>query len=210
MRTAPARKQQGVVLIITLIVLIAMTLATIALVRSVDTSNVIVGNLAFKQGATQAGDVGSDVAANWLATIAGTTASYNDDTANGYYATGRDVDMTGSGTDPNRYLVDWDGNACNGDVASNHCLSPAPAAVDAGSGNSVEYIIDRLCLNAGQGPKIQGNCPTIYANVQGLSTGDEKYQPPPVTGTYVEFYRITARIKGPRNTTSFVETIVHF
>ncbi len=210
-RAVSPRRQQGVVLIITLIVLIAMTLATIALVRSVDTSNVIVGNLAFKQGATQAGDAGTEAAAAWLNTRAGTPSSYNNDAANGYYATGLDVDMTGNGTDPNRYVVDWDANACDGTgVTASHCLSPAPAALNAGSGNTVQYIIDRLCLNAGQGPGIQGNCPTIYSNIPGLSQGDDKYQPPPETGTWVEYYRITSRIKGPRNTVSYVETIVHY
>src|SRR4051794_33864237 len=50
------RRQQGVVLLIALIVLVAMTLAGIGLVRSVDTGNMVAGNLAFKQGATLAGD----------------------------------------------------------------------------------------------------------------------------------------------------------
>ena len=50
------RRQRGVVLFISLIVLVAMTLAGVALVRSVDTTNLIAGNLAFKQGATLSGD----------------------------------------------------------------------------------------------------------------------------------------------------------
>ena len=41
------RKQSGVVLFISLIILVAMSLAGIALIRSVDTSNLIAGNLAF-------------------------------------------------------------------------------------------------------------------------------------------------------------------
>jgi Tfp pilus assembly protein PilX len=40
--------QQGVVLLMALIMLVALTLAGIALVRSVDTTNLIAGNLAFK------------------------------------------------------------------------------------------------------------------------------------------------------------------
>jgi len=50
--------QQGIVLPITLIVLVAMTLAGIALLRSIDTSSIIAGNLAFKQSATASGDAG--------------------------------------------------------------------------------------------------------------------------------------------------------
>ena len=71
-QTRPARGsalragQAGVVLMMALIVLVAMTLAGIALVRSVDTSNIIAGNLAFKQAATNSGDTGIEAAAAWL------------------------------------------------------------------------------------------------------------------------------------------------
>ena len=47
--------QSGVVLFIALIVLVAMSLAGVALVRSVDTNLLIAGNLAFKQGDTCVG-----------------------------------------------------------------------------------------------------------------------------------------------------------
>ena len=43
-----------------------MSLAGIALIRSVDTSNLIAGNLAFRQGATIAGDWGLETARTWL------------------------------------------------------------------------------------------------------------------------------------------------
>ena len=56
---SPAR-QQGVVLFIALIVLVAMSLAGVAMVRSVDTSLGIAGNLAFKQSTIQGSDLGRD------------------------------------------------------------------------------------------------------------------------------------------------------
>jgi hypothetical protein len=42
-------RQRGVVLFIALIVMVAMSLAAIALIRSVDTTNILIGNLAFRQ-----------------------------------------------------------------------------------------------------------------------------------------------------------------
>ena len=45
-------KQRGVVLFFALISLLAIMLAAVALIRSVDTSIMIAGNLAFKQAAT--------------------------------------------------------------------------------------------------------------------------------------------------------------
>ena len=52
------RREQGVVLFIALIVLVAMSLAGIALMRSVDTGILIAGNLGFRQNATHVGDLG--------------------------------------------------------------------------------------------------------------------------------------------------------
>ena len=48
-RRRRTRAQQGVILFIALIVLVAMSLAGIALMRSVDTNVLIAGNLAFRQ-----------------------------------------------------------------------------------------------------------------------------------------------------------------
>ncbi len=56
------KPQQGAALFIALVALASMTLAGIALVRSVDTSNLIAGNFAFRQAALQASDIGSEQA----------------------------------------------------------------------------------------------------------------------------------------------------
>lgn len=205
------RSQHGVVLLITLIALVAMTLAAIALIRSVDTGNVVAGNLAFKQSATLAGDAGTEAAVNWLSGIAGTSASFDDDAANGYYATSQDtLDMTGNSGDPNRAQVDWDFNNCNGAAAS-ACIFPS-SPIDAGAGNQVNYIIHRLCQSSGDPNSIANTCASFQSESSlspkrgEIKVGEEKR----FESTPVEYYRITSRIKGPRNTLSYVETIVHF
>ena len=53
-----AGTQRGLVLFFALIALVAMSLAALALVRSVDTSTLISGNLAFRQAATTSADGG--------------------------------------------------------------------------------------------------------------------------------------------------------
>src|SRR6185436_14173310 len=63
---APRNAQRGVVLFIALIVLVAMTLAGIGMMRSVDTNNLIAGNLAFMNAALSAGDAAIEVARNWV------------------------------------------------------------------------------------------------------------------------------------------------
>ena len=205
------RDQRGVVLLITLIALVAMTLAAIALIRSVDTGNVVAGNLAFKQSATLAGDFGTETAATWLQGKSGTSDTFNDDAANGYYATSQDtLDMTGSTGDPNRALVDWDFNNCNGAAAS-ACIFPSQP-IDAGAGNQVNYIINRLCQSAGDSNSTSNSCVTFISETSlspkrgEIKAGEEKR----FESTPVAYYRITSRIKGPRNTISYIETIVHF
>ncbi len=216
-------RQNGVVLFIVLIVLVAMTLAGIALVRSVDTGNMIAGNLAFKQGATLAGDAGTEAAITWLQTIqkiAGSASFDNDQQDAGYYADTNDhpdagyyadtLDMTSSSNDPKRALVDWSFNNCNG-ATTPACIRPAQP-ISAGAGNMVTYIIHRLCQGSGE-PNSSSNTCANYIATSSTSPkkGEMKYgggnlsQPLPQ-----QYYRITSRTVGPRNTVSFVETIIRF
>lgn len=228
LKMASARHQTGVVLLITLIVLVAMTLAAIALMRSVDTGIVVAGNMAFKQGATLAGDAGTEAAINWLSTqiVNNEAALYDEDQTAGYYpispkhswnGVDLDWDMTGNGdpADPNRTMVNWDFPAappCAGTVSVGFCKRPSAAVPGMPAGTEVKYVIHRLCLLSGD-PNLAGNnCSTTAANVAGVSAGGKDYTVK--TGfsgvTQTPHYRITSRIRGPRNTISYVEAIVHF
>ena len=90
-------KQRGVVLFFTLIAMLAMMLAAVALIRSVDTSTLIAGNLAFKQAATTSGDAGienaivsltaTQTANNALNVLSDATHPFNiTNAAAGYYS----------------------------------------------------------------------------------------------------------------------------
>ena len=67
-RRQPA-SQQGMVLLIALVVLVAVMVAGIAMIRSVDTATLVAGNLAFEQAATHAADRGVEAAVARLAEI---------------------------------------------------------------------------------------------------------------------------------------------
>jgi Tfp pilus assembly protein PilX len=198
MRPAPRRAQKGVVLFIALIVLVAMSLAGIALMRSVDTGTIIAGNLAFRQTSTHAGDVGIEAARGWLM---GSTASslHNDQPANAYYATwqaGIDLLGTISGTPD----FDWVANAR--DVTTT-TFTPPPA------GYSARFVIHRLCEVVGD-PSGAG-CVRASGSATAASGGTKGAA---VYGSYAisvptaSLYRITVRITGPRNTLSYVQAIV--
>jgi len=187
----PAR-QRGVVLMVALIVLVIMTLAGIALMRSVSTSSVIAGNLAFQQAATHSADVGVEAAVTFLE---GSTATALQTTALSgtvrYVAHRQDPAPTQT----------WE------DFWTN--TIPATAkntlAEDA-AGNTVSYVIHRLCNGDGVPISVVA-CST--SPIDTGSSGNSKgagvtalLAPPQI------YYRITTRVSGPRNTLSYVQVVV--
>jgi Tfp pilus assembly protein PilX len=72
-RIVRPHSQRGVVLLIALIILVAMTLAGIGMMRSIDTGSVIAGNMAFKQATLNASDAGTNAGFNALATYSNTS-----------------------------------------------------------------------------------------------------------------------------------------
>ncbi len=72
-----SRQQRGIVLLVAMIALVALSLSGIMLMRSIDTSNVVSGNFAFNEATTQMADVGMRAAENMI-----TTNAYNNDPSN--------------------------------------------------------------------------------------------------------------------------------
>lgn len=194
-----AHSQRGVVLIIALIVLVAMTLASIAMVRSIDTSTIIAGNLAFKQSGVASGDAGIEAAVTWLSANGDSLTA--DSPTNGYYATSQDsLDLTANTTPTNTADdLNWSDGA-----------KVKKLAKDA-AGNEVAYIIHRMCNSAGA---LNGStCATEDGLMTGSSLGAARqmttYQPGSWTVAATRgYYRITVRVIGPRNTTSYVQAFI--
>jgi Tfp pilus assembly protein PilX len=193
-RGALRARQRGVVLMMALIVLVAMTLAGIALVRSVDTSNVIAGNLAFQQAATNSGDAGTETAANWLQSNAGGVTLHSNIYAQGYAASFQPPPAIGQSWDAYWKAV----------------LVPAGQVVtltqDA-AGNTVAYTIQRLCSQAGDPATTGSGCAVTQSSA---ASGTSSRTAGTVALLYSSqiYYRITTRIAGPRNTVSYIQTIV--
>lgn len=206
--------QQGVVLIVALIVLVAMTLAGIALVRSVDTGNLAAGNMAFKQGASLAADTGIEAGIDWLDSQQASGTLNNDRKNDGYYATSQNtLDVT------NRNLtsgaaVDWDHDDCANLSGVTSCIKPSDEKTitqDETVLYRYAYIIHRLCSNPVAYTDGTNSCVTYVppsSKSEGrnsLNTGEQ-----PFTGNAIPYYRITTRVLGPRNTVSYVQAVVHY
>lgn len=195
------RKQRGVVLIVALVVLVAMTLAAVMLVRSVDTNNLIAGNLAFKQSATRSADAGVEAALGYLTAnnAVGSIFLYSDHGQDGYVANGSDPVNSPSVTPT---VQSWD-SYWNTTLIHR---TPVALAKDP-SGNIVSYVIDRLCYNPGA-PTSGANCiasPVLSTSAAGNDNVAGKVALNSTAGAY---YRITVRVDGPRNTVSYIQAVV--
>jgi len=195
-RGAPLRRpirQRGAVLLVALIVLVIMTLGGIALMRSVSTSGVIAGNLAFQQAATHSADVGVETAITFLegSTAAALQTSILSGTGVRYLAYRQDPAANQT----------WD-NFWNNNIPA----SAINQLAEDGAGNTVRYVIHRLCNGEGV-PITVAACSTspIDTGSSGNSQGAGvvALQAPPQI-----YYRITARVSGPRNTLSYVQVVV--
>ena len=196
-------RQSGLALIVALLVLVAMSLAGIALVRSVDTASLISGNISFRQGASLAGDAGVEAARTYL--LAAGAGLKNDDTASGYYSTRQDsIDLTGNMT-PNVHSDDVRWPDTSGTSSRPTCLPTD------GAGNTVCYIVHRMCEKTGD---LDGaTCSTQTGTRGGSSLSANRPM-----ATYQErswsevamlgYYRVTVRIAGPRNNVSFVQAFI--
>jgi len=189
-------KQQGVALVIALIALMAISLAGVALMRSVDSSNVVSGNIAFNEAAIQMADIGAEqayteimgnlssnpnscqfVAANCPVNSAGQPYFYPNVSA---------LDVTTRLPSPVGGL-NW----------SNPLLQTLPG--DTTASYSVHYMIERMCEATANlqtsATFLQCKVVPIYDTPIAPSTDSA-----PLTGLGKLFYRVTVEVTGPRNT----------
>jgi hypothetical protein len=195
-----------------------MSLAGVALVRSVDIGALILGNIGFKQDATATSAKGTQEAMLALQTRLSAGQLNDDDVAAGYYATSKDnLDPTGGNTTATNKMdiVDWlgDGNcnyAASGTYNSTGCLQ-AKLGTNV-NGSTVRWVITRLCQISGptaapnQCLKPPAGNASAAANRGALGSGGTR----PVAPSTSPYYRIIVRTEGARNTVSFTEAMVHF
>jgi type IV pilus assembly protein PilX len=200
-RRGPQRRQQGVVLLIALIVLVAMTLAGIGMMRSIDTGTMVSGNIGFRQAAVATGDGGIEQAITWLTTNAGSLNA--DNSAMGYYSTRQDsLDLTGNKTEGGVDGVDWGGSDPTQPVKARTL-----GTIDS-SGNQVFYVIHRLCSIPGLINAPTQSCATSSNSATGSTQDAPTYDNQGLLMANRVYYRITSRIVGPKNTISFIQAVI--
>jgi len=196
------RRQRGIVLFIALIVMVAMTLAAIALIRSVDTTNTAVGNLAFRQASILPANYAVEIAAASLFTsenngsivlIADLT---KDDPAHNYYATFKRTD--------NKIGVPFDLQTKTAAGPAGNLKAPQ---LKDDADNVITYVIERMCDDASAVKPVDGIAALTWCDMMppkqnpGTTVNDPeliKFPPMPI-------YRVTVRVDGPKNTASFLQ-----
>ncbi len=185
-------RERGVVLLVALIVLVAMSLAGVGLMRSVDTNTLIAGNLANKQTTLQAVDAGIEAAfdAVFARVGANTTGVL---VANGYYPV-----LQALAADGTPAAVDWN----------------ATPFIDlaAAAGSRVQYVIERMCA-----PTAGGLAPITDAEIAASCITEPAEVPPCVRAPCAPWmasqkvnYRVTVRVLGPRKTVTLAQSVLAF
>lgn len=224
-RRLPAqRAQSGVALIMVLIMLTAMAIAGVALVRVVDSANVISGNFAFRQSTLNIADLGVEAATAELEAIPVAdrdialprnctdncryfpVRSINLPNLNcnnapfpvGCGLDGKGLPVRGNTTDianAPQQDINWDGNDPN-----NNDVPGAPR------GYRIRYVIDRQCNRAAPPPN-----PPIdpLDECSNLPQVDSKKNPPIALPGPIS-YRVTVQVTGPRNTQSHVQVFLSY
>lgn len=193
-------RQRGTILIIALIVLVAMTLAGIATMRSVDTATILAGNIGLRQASVNAADQGIQASVNWLTANLGPTL-VNDNHQPGTASKGYFSSVAAS--DPDWYdKLTWSeaGQLNNGNP-------------DAG-GNVVFFLIHRVCAipncdtSATCGGK-PNTCASTLSTAALTQQGNDQTRPTDSHSTAPAIhYRVTAKAVGPRNSISIVQSMV--
>jgi len=194
-------RQHGVVLFIALIVMVALSLVAIALIRSVDTTTTVIGNLAFRQA--------SILPANMAVEEAAAALFQDADVAHVIRIPNRDVDLPAE-----NYFASWQkSDDARGVPAQLQKRSAFPVGgkmlVDAsmsGPQTEVRYVIERMCKNDAAPPiaATNENCNLLPPQGPfGTTVGDSS-----LTLPSVPYYRVTIRVDGPQNTASFVQAML--
>jgi type IV pilus assembly protein PilX len=207
------KRQKGIVLFIALVALVVLALASVALIRSVDTSTLIAGNLAFKQSATTSADAGVESAITMLTNMKNDAANAGKNVLNDATHTFNITPATHNGyyssADPALNLT----NEATWNDVNNAVVSTGNAGNLDNSGNKIQYIVQRMCRT----PNVAiNNADCLFSAAAEDKNGQQIPLPQnvcfgpgcPVAGQTPQI-RVTVRVSGPRNSVSYVQAFVY-
>jgi len=188
------------VLFVALLVLMVLGLAAIALFRSADTATLVAGNLAARQAAIAAADRGVETAIHALwGDEAPITDHTQHDLALNYYACVQGT--TGNCIAPGSNIPAIPAALASPAAFAAAGLNAALVSDDA-AGNTIRYVIERMCLATGAA--VGSNC--NLAMMPENAAGTQHYGDP--SGPGDAFYRVTVMVTGPRNAVAHAQAML--
>ena len=182
-------RQQGMIsTLMAVIVLVVSLLAAMALMRSVDTSTTIATTLTFRQSALQEAER-AYVDAQQHITFTPPDSDIDHDKL-GYYAAPQPATARTDGDIPDMLLS----------------KSAGYATVASDNGNTISYVVERLCPSPGAATAaicIVPGATTRGGNVSNQSSDNNVFNTSPNVA-----FRLTVRVDGPKGTTAYVQTIL--
>ena len=203
---------RGSALIIAFAVLSLISLAMFGLIKTVETNILIAGNIIYKRSTLYSAEKGIQEAIDWLTPRILSNELYSDNKLNGYFASyGADVAFVNRNEEGAKIYFDWDGSHCSGSDVS-LCMQPKVLSTSINEPNEIQYVIHRLCKTVGSPDDPKNNC---KINVQNMNASPQRGQmsyAQSVRFSNADFlyYAITVRVKGPKNTVTYIQSIIHF
>jgi type IV pilus assembly protein PilX len=199
--TAAARRQHGVVLFVALIAMVVMSLAGVALIRSVDTAGSVAGNLAFREASIPAVNMAVEEAVQALYLTKSIVNTEVDDKAHRYYAK----------LQPGE-LANGVPAVLSGTYATVKGAYPFVPTTYPTTKAEVRAVIERICSPASPAlpltvaQKLQ-YCDTLPPKVSVAKTSMKKVG---ATLPPIPLYRVTVRVDLPgTNTASYAQVMLH-
>jgi type IV pilus assembly protein PilX len=179
MQRTALRSQAGMTMLVVLILLSVMLLGGMTLARMSSVGTAVAGNIAFKERAVQASEVGVNTA---YATVSAAAFPETPSQAGWYYDTAQALDAdglpTGANLDNGRQVV----------------VGPY----------DVRYVVERMCSISNVTDPLQ-QCLVRQMDIEPKCKGTNC---PPVDQPGGKQYRITVRVTGPQGTRTIVQSLV--
>jgi len=207
--SAARRAQRGVVLLFSLIALVILLIAAVALVRSFHTSLFTAGNIAFKRDMQNQGERAIDqVLTQFRTGGALATQAARQSSVQTYHYSAVKLDSNAYGI-PNALQSATAYEGIAGAASSTRDITVPDQAI------TIQYVVDRLCSATGLESTLgSGSCVLASDPVPpGVSASKLMSADRPSLGTGLQsavpqsvVYRVTVKVLGPRNTTSFFQS----
>lgn len=179
------------VLVITLLAMVVLLIGLVAILRTVDTAGLMVGNIAFRRDLTNRAEQAIAVA---RATLAGGSLSTTADNTTLHYSATKLANSSATGVPA---ILDNDDSS----AGYNHVYGSDLAETTGDATIKLRYVIDRQC-NSGTTTFGTSACEYVSNPPQTKGVSQDRS----LNGSTRAIYRISVRVTGPRDTVAYFQT----